>query len=288
MDRSLGNHLTCGRGIHNAVTHKNGNAKGEVQVEWTAPDDFQGEVVFRYSALVEYDKYWVRMDTDPIVVGEGGGAGVEDAESSITFPDQETQSAGGQEDTTSQRPATTSRTTARTTQTTTTTTTTTTTKPETAAPQVNNYIPDDHEVFEGCGDARGCFGLGAFQENCIDANGKPDRCVAAVNYGPSGLDYEFKLAGKTTGYVSVGLSEDEFMGEDLTASCFSSGGLTGEVEVQAGFTVGKSHQPLTKTRKTLERLSGSVEDDLVYCTFKRPASINVEEHAMNFDLQNQE
>ena len=35
---------------------------------WKAPADFEGEVFFRYSAVVEYDKYWVNKDTPKIRV----------------------------------------------------------------------------------------------------------------------------------------------------------------------------------------------------------------------------
>ena len=42
-------YMTCGRGIHNSITHINKERKSRVTATWRAPQDFEGEVVFKYS-----------------------------------------------------------------------------------------------------------------------------------------------------------------------------------------------------------------------------------------------
>ena len=49
-------YMTCGRGIHNSLTHRTSAAKSEVRAVWRAPNDFEGDVVFRFSALESYDR----------------------------------------------------------------------------------------------------------------------------------------------------------------------------------------------------------------------------------------
>ena len=41
--------MTCGKGIHNSITHINKERKSRVTATWRAPQDFEGEVVFKYS-----------------------------------------------------------------------------------------------------------------------------------------------------------------------------------------------------------------------------------------------
>ena len=43
------NYMTCGKGIHNSITHINKDRKTLVQATWRAPQDFEGSVVFKYS-----------------------------------------------------------------------------------------------------------------------------------------------------------------------------------------------------------------------------------------------
>ena len=41
--------MTCGKGIHNSITHINKDRETRVDATWRAPDDFEGSVVFKYS-----------------------------------------------------------------------------------------------------------------------------------------------------------------------------------------------------------------------------------------------
>ena len=42
-------YLTCGPGIHNTITHRNQKDKSVVSAKWIAPDDYEGDLYFRYT-----------------------------------------------------------------------------------------------------------------------------------------------------------------------------------------------------------------------------------------------
>ena len=58
--------MTCGRGIHNSITHRKSNGKSSVKAQWRAPTDFEGEVIFRYTCLKEYQTFWVGLESQPV------------------------------------------------------------------------------------------------------------------------------------------------------------------------------------------------------------------------------
>ena len=47
IEEDTSSHMTCGKGIHNSITHRNSEDKKAVKATWTAPSDFEGEVYFR-------------------------------------------------------------------------------------------------------------------------------------------------------------------------------------------------------------------------------------------------
>ena len=61
-------YLTCGRGIHNSITHRKSARKSSIQAKWMAPSNFEGEVIFRYTFLQEYKTFWVGQESDRIRV----------------------------------------------------------------------------------------------------------------------------------------------------------------------------------------------------------------------------
>ena len=59
-------YLTCGPGIHNTITHRNQKEKAVVSAKWIAPDDYEGEIYFRYTIVIEYATYYVGVETPKI------------------------------------------------------------------------------------------------------------------------------------------------------------------------------------------------------------------------------
>ena len=66
-------YLTCGRGIHNSITHRKSNRKSSIQAKWMAPSNFEGEVIFRYTFLQEYKTFWVSQESEKIRVSRSDG-----------------------------------------------------------------------------------------------------------------------------------------------------------------------------------------------------------------------
>lgn len=66
-DRNEGNikFMNCG-GPQSSATHINPSAKQGISLEWEAPLDFVGEIVFNTTVAQEYDKFWVGIQSDPI------------------------------------------------------------------------------------------------------------------------------------------------------------------------------------------------------------------------------
>merc|ERR1719347_2565613 len=61
-------YMTCGRGIHNSITHRKSLPKTSVKAQWRAPTDFDGEVVFRFTCLKDFNTYWVGLDSESVRV----------------------------------------------------------------------------------------------------------------------------------------------------------------------------------------------------------------------------
>ena len=67
-------YMTCGRGIHNSITHRKATSKTSIQAQWMAPSDFEGEVIFRFSFLKEYKTFWVGAETEAVRIGRSPAA----------------------------------------------------------------------------------------------------------------------------------------------------------------------------------------------------------------------
>jgi len=81
-------YMTCGRGIHNSLTHRSAAKKDEITSKWRAPSDFNGEVVFMFTNLRDYTTYWVRNKGPKLLIGETKAA----SEKSTTTPKSEQKS----------------------------------------------------------------------------------------------------------------------------------------------------------------------------------------------------
>ena len=60
-------YMTCGRGIHNSITHRKATSKTSIQAQWMAPSDFEGDVIFRFTFLKEYKTFWVGAESQQSV-----------------------------------------------------------------------------------------------------------------------------------------------------------------------------------------------------------------------------
>lgn len=134
--------INCG-GESNTATHVNTQTKKDLALEWIAPADFKGEVVFNGTIAQDYDKFWVGIESLPVKIVESG---------------QNPTSVVGIS--TSRRPPT------------------STTVPSYVAPTSSKAESFD-PIYEGCGENKGCFG---FPEGCV-ANRNCRAIVATIVQG---------------------------------------------------------------------------------------------------------
>ncbi|KAJ6636406.1 putative ferric-chelate reductase 1 like [Pseudolycoriella hygida] len=59
-------------GVENTATHVSPIPKGDIGLQWQAPNDFLGEVVFNATIAQEYDKFWVGLESSPVQVVQRG------------------------------------------------------------------------------------------------------------------------------------------------------------------------------------------------------------------------
>ena len=139
--------VTCFGGEANTITHNSPIPKKNIEVEWTAPEDFEGEIVFRFTVVFNFMEFWVNNEGERLTVG-----GQQEATTKRTTRRRRPQATGDEEETTTEPMTTT---------TPTTTTTTTTTTPGTTKKTVvgdDQMIDPNNEIFEGCGETKSCFG----------------------------------------------------------------------------------------------------------------------------------
>jgi len=77
-------YMTCGRGIHNSITHRKAQDKTSIRAQWMAPSDFEGDVIFRFTFLKEYKTFWVGAETGKVRVSRSPAAPEEDQQTDQT------------------------------------------------------------------------------------------------------------------------------------------------------------------------------------------------------------
>merc|ERR1712226_157268 len=60
--------LECGNSSCATITHKNAGGKVGVVATWTSPNDYDGQVLFRYTVVTSYFEYWVNIYGPSVIV----------------------------------------------------------------------------------------------------------------------------------------------------------------------------------------------------------------------------
>lgn len=336
LSGDVASYITCGRGIHNSITHRTSSSKSSIQAQWLAPTDFDGEVIFRYSFLKEFKTYWVGLETDRIrVTREVVKDDVEDKSTTeINAADKTTDeiipSAKSEDDLikvvekeestvekdksidkqlneiknslsedipqpaqnalipkdaleTSEKiqeeefntPIYRSS-----------TTTLPTTSTSSEAPESQEQASDGTQtdpsdpIFEGCENTKACYG---YPDGCISQG----KCEVVLSYEPQQLNYLFKMKGRTSGYIAMGLSKDAKMGDDLTTNCYRS--ANGRIDISTGINVkyGNKLIPRGKNREfkdgIISRGDGFYEDGWITCSWVRNSTTIIDDNV--WDIQ---
>ena len=61
-------YLGCSGGVRNTITHRNNREKRSMSAQWIAPEDYKGEIYFKYTVVLDYFTYWVGVETAKIEV----------------------------------------------------------------------------------------------------------------------------------------------------------------------------------------------------------------------------
>ncbi|XP_017875392.1 putative ferric-chelate reductase 1 homolog [Ceratina calcarata] len=60
--------VECTRGVKNAVTHTNTSKKHNLELDWEAPVDYEGTIVFKSTFAQDYNTYWVGVESPRVNV----------------------------------------------------------------------------------------------------------------------------------------------------------------------------------------------------------------------------
>ncbi|XP_068143494.1 putative ferric-chelate reductase 1 homolog isoform X3 [Drosophila tropicalis] len=243
--------LSCDDSINNSATHSNAGAKPQVIIEWRAPLDFVGQVVFNATVAETYNKFWTGVVSNPIQVVKRD-LFVETAQ----LPTKRLPTSTMKYFTTEAH--------------------------YTPSEYISSNIVISSRmdvIYTDCGARKICFGL---PDGCIISKS----CISITAVTVRGNIFEFELqSGKGTKavYVAMGLSDDAKMGEDLVIECVPE---NGRVSLYSSYT---SNSPYAAIRSNVLQnsarlINASFVDGVIYCKVQREPLITVQ--GRNFDLRN--
>lgn len=177
--------LTACGGPENTVTHTSSSSKKNLGVEWQAPNDFVGEVIFNGTVAQDYARFWVGINSVSVqVLPRGANIGNSFGISST------------------RRPITTG--------------VPSVFIPRTSAPIARQADP----IYEGCGTTKTCFG---FPVNCVAT--QSCNAVTAVIVQGERYQFEMKTSFDSPAYIATALSMDDRMGQDSVMECVPENGV---------------------------------------------------------------
>lgn len=230
-------YLNCNNGMNNAVTHQGPADKDKVTLTWEPPSDFAGDVVFTGTFVQTKNVFWVGVTSEKVTVRR-------EVPASPAIP-------------------------------TSTSTTTTTTTSSTPPSETAGLERDLVNVYDECGNTKGCFG---FPAECEASK----KCTMLVTYSKVPSGYKFEIMSNTvSGYVAAGLSDDDKMGDDSVMACMAS---NSGADVVMGFNNGRNNELLVESKYGLSEIQAAVVDGKTYCTFVRDPSTEIS--GIVFDLDN--
>ncbi|KAF0295178.1 putative ferric-chelate reductase 1 [Amphibalanus amphitrite] len=197
--------VSCQPGEENGISHADNKVKESVTLLWLSPPDLDRDVLFRVSVVQEYSTFWVGHDTPVIRVLREARP----EEPAVEVPPVPTRGPRVEEPAAvpavPAEPA----------------------EENTPAPcteDCDGAAADGDggalaSVYDGCGRSVGCF---ADADGCVESRS----CEVLVTYAlrPDGR-YQLQLYGghQAPGYLAVGFSTDQFMGDDDVIYCADDG-----------------------------------------------------------------
>lgn len=230
----------CG-GQENTVTHTSPSPKKALGIEWQAPSDFVGEIIFNGTVAQDYARFWVGIQSVTVTVLPRGAAPPR------PIPGSGTSST--------RRPFTTG--------------SPTVFVPRTAAPESRASDP----IYAGCGTTKTCFG---FPSGCVAT--ESCNAVTAVTVLGEKYHFEMKAGHDSPAYVATALSMDDRMGDDSVMECVPENGV---IRTYASWTTARPYSSGRMASTYLRLLDSSFVDGVIYCKVERDAVTQVQGHTFD-------
>ncbi|XP_046868903.1 putative ferric-chelate reductase 1 homolog isoform X2 [Drosophila willistoni] len=243
--------LNCDDSVNNSATHNNAGAKPQVIIEWRAPLDFLGQVVFNATVAEAYNKFWTGVVSNPIHVVKRD-LFVETAQLPTTRLPSSTMKYF------------------------------TTQAPYTPSEFISSNVVISSRmdvIYNDCGARKTCFGS---PDGCIISKS----CISITAVTVRGNIFEFELqSGKDSKavYVAMGLSDDAKMGGDLVIECVPE---NGRVSLYSSYTSSSPYAAIRSNvfQNSAHLINASFVDGVIYCKVQRDPLITVQ--GRTFDLRN--
>ncbi|XP_055318321.1 putative ferric-chelate reductase 1 homolog isoform X3 [Sitodiplosis mosellana] len=238
--------INCG-GFDNTATHTSPSPKSGISLQWQAPSDFLGDIVFNATVAQEYAKFWVGIESPVINV----------ISRNVPVP-----AYGRPVSPSTRRPPY-----------------------KEAIPNYVPISNDQYErqfdpIYEGCGETKSCFG---FPDGCVDSKS----CQTVATSIVRGERYEFEIKSSprdNPAYVAVALSNDDKMGDDSVMECVPE---AGQIRAYTSWTMPRPNLGVTRQgvpQNMIRLLDASYVDGVIYCRILREPRTNI--LGNNFDLIN--
>merc|ERR1719357_761075 len=227
------------------VTHTGGEAKEEVEVAWRAPKHFFGTVIVYATVVKDYSTYWVKFPSHKVTVSKLSGEGEPESEPESgpepeSEPNSEPESEPGKGHNGQSAPLT---------------------------PGGPN-----HEV---CGTHVGCFGFGpTLDTKCVESR-NCDFFALWKQQGENKFLFQLEFANNAQGYLALGFSEDQSMGQEVVLLCSSK-------KVEWYWNSGKS---APSKIGDIEGEKVVAEDGKVRCEFETDKVVNIGDKSVDLSKE---
>ncbi|KAK6642360.1 hypothetical protein RUM43_003861 [Polyplax serrata] len=242
--------ITCGSSPMNTATHRDRNNLKNLELEWEAPEGYEGPVTFNATFVQNGATFWVGVESEPVQVVKR------------SLPNDIDRFQGG---------ISTAKTPKR----------LTTVPNYTLKPEYGDNRSKD-PIYKGCDRTKSCFAIPA---GCIET----ESCQVMVTTYVRGEYFEFELMAKngtrgTPKYVAVGLSHDQKMSGDSVTECVVDGSNKVNVYMSYNIENEKNNERLNNLNDKVTLKQSKFQDGNLYCKFTREPVTRVK--GKEYDLVN--
>ncbi|XP_073499166.1 putative ferric-chelate reductase 1 [Phyllobates terribilis] len=227
--------LNCGN-VNSTVTHKDSSTKSSISARWVAPASVS-RVIFKATILQSKPIYWVGIESPELTV----------------FPNTSTTNSPIVSSTAASNISS--------------PTSSITSSLETTH-SVSPKPPPTYISSETCGTQKICL---RNPSECDPS--KTTNCFFMSSAMTDNGAYNFEMSGPSGGYVSIGFSDDQFMGEDDIYICVINS--IGQVEIQHAYSEGR-RSPLILPLSNVDVRMTSYTNGVIQCSFTSKNQISTQ------------